>query len=139
MKHEQQTGWTATDSDRRNQRLIVPWSLAWALSFLAVAYGIEADWIGGGAPAVVATIGVTILGLATLFAFRRFLGGTDELMRKIQLDALALTVGVGLVAALSYSLMESAGIVAEADVLSLVLIMILTYIVGVVAGQRKYR
>jgi hypothetical protein len=60
-------------------------------------------------------------------------------MRKIQLDALALTVGVGLVAGLSYSLMESAGIVAEADVLSLVLTMILTYIVGVVAGQRKYR
>jgi len=136
MGDTKNSDWSATEKDRRNQRLIVTWSLAWVLAFLAADYAIEKEWIEGTALTLAATIGVTTIGLG---AFRRFLRDGDELMRKIQLDALALSVGVGFVAGFSYSLFESAGIVAEAEALSLVLIMILTYIVSVVVGQHRCR
>jgi len=139
MGDESGTAWTATDKDRRNQRLVVAWSLAWASTFLAATYGIEADRIGSDALALLATIGVAVVGLGTLLVFRRFLRDADELMRKIQLDALAIAVGVGLVAGFSLSLIERSEIVDQSDVMTVVLVMILSYIVSVVAGLGKYR
>ena len=47
-------------------------------------------------------------------AYRRYLGETDELRRKIEVDALALAFGVGLVGAFSYVLLERAGAVESA-------------------------
>lgn len=99
---------------------------------------IENDWIGSDALALAATIGVTVLGMGVLLAYHRFLSTADELMRKIQLDALALTVGVGVVSGFSYTLLESAGIVAEAEAMTLIMVMVVAYIAAVVVGQRRF-
>jgi hypothetical protein len=130
--------WTASETDRKNQRRITTWSLGWVLPFLVADTAIENGWIDNGVSAIAATIGVTILGIGTLLAYRRFLRDADELMRKIQLDALALTVGVGVVAGFSYSLLETADIVAQAETMNLIVIMAATYIISVVVGQRRY-
>lgn len=138
MSETKKTHWAATEQDQKNQRHIILWSLAWILSFLGVNLAIENGWIRSDALALVATIGVTVLGLGVLLAYRRFLSNADELMRKIQLDALALTVGIGVVSGFSYTLLESAGIVAEAEAMTLVMVMVVTYITGVVVGQRRF-
>ena len=132
------THWTATETDRKNQRNIVFWSLAWIVPFLTANLAVRNDWIGDDPLALAATVGVTGLGVGALLAFRRFLSNADELMRKIQLDALALTVGVGVVSGFSYTLLESAGIVANAEVMTLILVMMVTYIAGIVVGLRRF-
>lgn len=130
--------WTGTEADRRNQRMIVAWSLGWVLASLGADYGIENEVIASGAPTIAAIAAVTILGAGVILTYRRFLREADELMRKIQLDALALTVGVGIVAAFTYSLMEGAEIVEAAELMTLVMIMVVTYISGVIIGRRLY-
>ena len=72
-------------------------------------------------------------------AFMRFLQGLDELQRKIQLDALALSVGIGLVGSFSYSLMVTAKFIIDAEISDIILLTTLTYVVGVIAGQVRYR
>ena len=47
-------------------------------------------------------IGNSLFGIATVLAYRRFLQETNELRRKIEVEALALAFGVGLVGGLSY-------------------------------------
>jgi len=138
MNEAKKTHWAATEKDQKNQRHIILWSLAWILPFLGVNLAIENDWIRSDALVVAAIIGVTLLGMGVLLAYRRFLRNADELMRKIQLDALALTVGVGVVSGFSYTLLESAGIVAEAEAMTLVMVMVVTYITSVVVGQRRF-
>ena len=130
--------WTATDKDRGNQRRIVYWSLAWIVPFLAVNMAVSNEWVSGDAFAIVATLAVTILGIGLLLAFRRFLRDADELRRKIELDALAMTVGVGIVAGFSYSLLESAGIVDEAELMNLIVVMAATYMIGIIVGLRRF-
>ena len=130
--------WSATETDRKNQRHIVAWSVVWILPFLATNFAIESSWIESDTLALAATIGVTALGLGVLFAYRKFLSNADELMRKVQLDALALTVGVGVVAGFSYTLLESASIVGNAEAMNLVMVMVVTYITGVVVGLRRF-
>ena len=138
MSSTKKTHWAATEEDRRNQRNIIWWSAAWILPFLGVNLAITNEWIKNEALETVAVAGVTLLGLGVLFAYRKFLGNADELMRKIQLDALALTVGVGIVFGFSYTLLEGAGIVARAEAMTLIMVMIVTYISGVVVGQRRF-
>ena len=128
--------WTATERDQKNRRRIVVWSLLWVVPFLGTNIAIKNDWINSDGLALAATVGVTGLGL--LLAYRRFISNADELMQKIQLDALALTVGVGVVAGFSYTLLEGAGIVADADVMTLIVVMVATYIAGVVVGLRRF-
>jgi len=130
--------WIATERDRRNQRHIIYWSLAWVVPFLGVNLAITNDWIESDSLAFAATAVVTGLGVGVLLAYRRFLTNADELMKKVQLDALALTVGVGVVSGFSYTLLERAGIVAEAEAMTLVMVMAVTYITGIVVGLRRF-
>jgi fluoride ion exporter CrcB/FEX len=130
--------WTASEKDRRNQRQIVFWSLAWIVPFLFVDLAVSNDWIESDAFAIVGTLAVTILGVGLLLAFRRFLKDADELRRKIELDALALTVGVGVVAGFSYSLLESAGLIDKAELMNLVVVMAATYVISVNVGLRRF-
>ncbi len=130
--------WVATERDRKNQRLIVIWTLAWVIPFLVADAVIDNGWIENDLATYAIVSVVTLIGVAVLFAFGRFLRQADELMRKIQLDALALTVGVGIVAGFSYTLLAGAGLVDQAEAMTLVMIMTITYVVGVIAGYRRY-
>jgi len=137
MKYAQKH-WTASEKDRRNQRQIVLWSQAWIGPFLFVDLAVTHGWIESDTFAIVATLAVTVLGIGLLLAFRRFLKDADELRRKIELDALAMTVGVGIVAGFSYSLLESAGLIDKAELMNLVVVMAATYVITVIVGLRRF-
>jgi hypothetical protein len=61
-------------------------------------------------------------------------------MRKIQLEAMAFSLGVGLVCGLSYELLEDIKLISfEPEISHLIMLMAITYIGGVLAGQRKFK
>ena len=123
--------------DRRNRRLVTLWSFVWALSFAAVTLGIKK---GGWSFEVTlaAVIGTALLGLATVLAYRRFLLETDELRRKIEVEALALAFGVGVFGGLSCWLLAVSGALSVKDFAFVFLAMILTHTAGVFLGCRRY-
>jgi predicted transcriptional regulator len=69
--------------------------------------------VSSGAVTFAAVTGSAVLGIATVLAYRRFLEGTDELRRKIEVEALAMAFGVGMVSGLSYWLLTIGGAVSE--------------------------
>jgi hypothetical protein len=72
--------------------------------------------------------------------FKQYLLGLDELQRKIQLDAMALTLGVGIVVGVSYELLEDIKLIAfEPEISHLILLMCLTYCIGIILGNRRYQ
>ena len=71
---------------------------------------------------------------------KRNVRGWDELGQKIFLDAAAFTLGVGLVCGLSYELLEDIRLISsEPEIGHLIMLMALTFMVGMIAGHRKYR
>lgn len=123
--------------DRRNQRRATLWALAWALSFIAVTLGITKEWLPFGA-ILGAVTGTSLLGIATALAYRRFLQETDELQRKIEVEALALAFGVGVVGGLAYWLLVMSGAVSGTGFAHVFALMMITYSVGVLIGRRRY-
>jgi len=53
---------------------------------------------------------------------------------------MAISLGVGLVCGLSYELLEDIKLITfEPEVSHLIMLMALTYMVGVIAGNRRYK
>jgi hypothetical protein len=123
--------------DRRNQWLVLLWSILWALSFVVVTHGIESEWLpsAGGLAGVIAT---ALIGLATVLAYRRYLVETDELRRKIEVDALAFAFGLGVIGGLAYWQLVVSGAAPGMGFVYVFAAMVFTYLAGVLIGRRKY-
>ncbi len=128
----------ATGRDRQNQRRIQLWSFLWMLTWLGVNAAIRFDYLAPGALALSLTMATSILGLVVLMAYVRFLRDTDELRRKIEVEALALAYGVGLVGLMTLFLIQRSGYLSEMDLLAVALLMMFTYTIGQWRGRKYY-
>jgi hypothetical protein len=127
-----------TERDRRNQRRVIAWSLAWTVCWVTGSLAIDNGWWDAGAAGVAAAVLSALFGVALLLAYWRFLREADELRRKIEVEALALAFGVGLVGGIAYWLLGMSGIVAEAEILHVLVLMIATHSLGILLGYRRY-
>jgi hypothetical protein len=125
-------------ADRRNQYYFLAWVLLWAVGFVAVAWAQRPDvGLEGGAVWAVAAAPLA-LSIPPLLAYLRFLRMTDELLRKIQLDGLALGFGAGLIVALGYPFLERAG-APELGSSGIAMTMLVSWAVGQLVGIARYR
>ena len=141
---ERQSWWemikscSGTEADRRNQYRFLAWLLAWAVSFLAATWALRSDLGLEGPAAWTIAIGPDVLGICALLAYLHFLRMADELLRKIQLEGLALGFGAGVIFAMSYQLLERAG-APQLRVSDTVVVMMVGWAVGQLLGLRRYR
>lgn len=119
-------------------RLVV-WTIAWVGTMVIVDKAELYQWYSSPAISVLAIIINAALGLGMILTYIRYLGEMDDLQRKIQLDALALSVGVGLVGGFTLQLMAAARFIAEAEASDIILIITLTYIAATIIGRLRYR
>lgn len=131
---------SATARTCRNQRMVLLWTLVWMSSWVGVTWALKSGWLAAGAPGIIAAVVSASLGLGTALAYRRFLNEADEVQRKIELEALALAFGVGLVGGLAYWLLERSGAVpnAKSDLLYVLAATCFAYSAGVLIGKRRY-
>lgn len=118
---------------------IVAWIFAWTaactLTDKAVLHGwFSADWQPLAAIAV-----STAVGLGMIFNFVRFLHSLDDLQRKIQMDALAIALGVTVVGSFTYSLLVTAGIIVDEEVSDIFMLTVLSYSAAAMLGTVRYR
>lgn len=127
------------NENRRAEIRVALLTLVWAGSWLLVKIGIVEDVLITGWPLWAAILASGGLGLLTVWAYLKHLSGLDELRRKIEMDALALAFGVGMVTGLTSSLLGDAGILAWDEMVSyLFTVMFVTYSIGVLIGHRRY-
>lgn len=125
---------------KKNTKHLALWSIAWTLSVALATFGSKFIWHGDTLATILAILLNLGIGIGMIRANKRHLKGLDELQQKIQLEAMALALGVGLVGGLSYSLLDITNLIAsDAEISHLIMLMALTYIAGIVAGQVKYK
>jgi len=108
---------------------------------MAVAnFGPRLIWQFNESLTILAIVINMAVGFGMIVANKRHLKGLDEMHQKVQLEAMGLSLGVGLVVGLSYSNLDVTNIItADAEISHLVILMGLTYLAGVIFGLRKYR
>ncbi len=131
------SGGGLTERDRRSSRKVNLWALVWMSCWVGVGLLISRELVPPGAASYAAVLVTTALGVGTLLAYVKFLREAEELERKIQLDALALGFGVGLVAIVLWSMLAELGAV-EGDPAHLLFFMMFPYCLGLWLGFRRY-
>ena len=130
--------WAA--KNRKNTAHLGYWTLGWLATTAVAAFGPKLVWDFATLPTVLGVLINVVVGFGMILATRRHLLGLDEMQQRIFLDAGALTLGVGLVCGLSYELLEDIKLITfEPEISHLAILMSLTFMVGMIAGPRKYR
>ena len=124
----------------RNVLALAAWTGAWVASLALAAFGPAMFWNDQPGPTLIAIAFNLLVGGGMLFANKRYLKSLDELQRTIQLQAMAWTLGAGLVGGLAWTLLARHDLVGtEAEIAHLVMFMGAVYMAGCVAGVLRYR
>lgn len=130
--------WAATKA--KNTVLLGYWTGAWVVTQALVVFGPLYIWQSNKLLTSLVLLVNLAMGVGMILANKRHLNGLDELQKKIQLEAMALCLGVGLVAGLGYSTLDVTNLIAQdAEISHLIILMGLTYLAGIFLGNRKYR
>lgn len=126
-----------TERDHRNARVTNTWLFVWMATFLGLSLALRLEYLEPG-PLAWAAVGVcAAVGLVVVRYYLRFLHDADELLRKIQLEALGVGFGAAFVGNFVLSLVERLGAwTFGAD--DLFLMMVVFYMIGIVVGTRRY-
>ena len=127
-------------SQKENTVRLAYWTSAWVLTMAAANFGPRFIWDSSQLLTSIAILLNVGIGFGMIVANKKHLKGLDEMHQKIQLEAMALSLGVGLVVGLAYSSLDVTNLITvDAEISHLVIVMALTYLFGVFAGQRKYQ
>ena len=125
--------------DLKNANLVNLWAIAWAASLAIISFISKYEWYSATLPITMAFVFNSGIGVGMILAYKRFLKELDEMERKIQLDALATSVGVTLMVFGAYSILDKAGMAPELQASSLIVLIALTYMAGIIVGRIRYR
>ena len=124
----------------KNSKELKIWTLAWTLSMAIATFGPQFLWNEESIGTLLAIIVNLILGVRMILANRKFINSGDELQKKIQLESLALTLGLAVIVGLSYSLLDQMNLISgNAEISVLVLFIGITYLVTMTVNNRKYK
>ncbi len=130
--------WAARN--RKNTLRLGYWTGAWMVTMAVATFGPLIVWSSNQLLTALAILLNLGIGFGMILANKTSLQGLDELQQKIQLEAMALSLGVGLVIGLGYSTMDTTSLISfDAEISHLVILMGLTYGAATIAGQWKYR
>lgn len=116
------------------------WTLAWVASTALLRFGAEYIWDYHPAYSISALITHLALGLAMIMVNVKHLSNLDELQRKITMDAMGITLGVGLIAGIAYEQLEDIKLITfEPEISHLIMLMGITYIISILIGNGKYK
>lgn len=140
MSNESVTGRGFKANIKRYTIRLAWWTLAWLVSMALATFGPKYLWQEADMITVIA-IGLNLLiGLGMIIANKNHLQSLDELHQKIHLEAMGITLGVGLVVGLAYSNLDVSDVIAaDAEISHVVILMGLTYLASVFIGTRKYQ
>lgn len=124
---------------KKNTKNLAFYTTLWVVSMAFATFGPKFIWDDNKTLTFIGVFINAIFGLFMILANIKHLKGLDELQKKIQLEGMALALGVGVVGGFSYSLLDTTNLIAQdAEISFLVILIALTYLATVIIGQKRY-
>lgn len=123
----------------RDNLTLVGWIFAWMATYtLADKAALYGWWSNHWITFAAFTLNL-LMGIGLITIFMRMLRRMDDLQRKIQLDAMAMALGVSMVGCISYSLLVTWGYIIDEEVSDIFMLMCVSYSASVLIGAVRYR
>ena len=127
---------------KKNVRHLAYWTWSWVFTMAIATFGPKFIWNNNSIISVLFILINTIIGIGMILMNRKYINGLDEMQRKVNMDAMAISLGVGVVGGLSYSTLDVANIISfDAEIGHLVMLILISvaYIIAIVVGNIRYK
>jgi hypothetical protein len=116
------------------------WTGAWLVTTALMTFGPVFLWNKAMVFTLLA-VGLNVgVGVGVILANKNYLAELDELQRKVQLNAMGITLGVAMIVGIPFSVMDMYDVIPfRADIAHLLMFLGLTFLVSFVYGARRYR
>ena len=124
---------------KKYTKILMAWVFAWVVSTAFLSYGVNFLWDN----LLITKIGLLInlaIGVGMIIANKNLFKHYDELQKKIQFEAMALTLGLAVVVGLVYEVSFDFGVIdSEPEFEYLMFFISFTYITSNIINSRRYR
>lgn len=125
---------------KKNTKKLGIWAMLWTGSMALATFGPKFIWDENVALTVLAVIINALLGVGMILMNIKHINALDDLQKKIQLDAMGIALGAGIVGGLSYSVLDTTNLIAkDAEISFLVIFISVIYLIGLLIGQKRYK
>jgi len=116
------------------------WTLLWMVTLALATFGPKFLWQQETMTwSILAILVNTLIGVGLIRAHIKHISVLDELQKKIQLEAMGIALGVGIVGGLSYSVLDIANVISgDAEIGFLIMLISISYLLALVIGKRRY-
>lgn len=119
---------------------LAKWTTLWVVTVAIPAFGPTLFWGDNhliSSLAILLNVGV---GFGMIMATIHHLKNQDELMQKVQLEAMGISLGVAVVGGIAFSMLDTTNVIPfDAEISFLVVIISLTYLFSVFINLRRYK
>ena len=119
---------------------LAKWTILWVLTAAIPAFGPTLLWGENlliNSLAILLNIGV---GIGMIMANINHLKKQDEMMQKVQLEAMGFSLGVAVVGGIAFSMLDITNVIPfDAEISGLVALIGLTYLIAVFVNIRRYK
>ena len=123
----------------KHTKILMAWTFAWVVSTAILSVGVNYLWDNLLITKIVLLINLAI-GVGMIIANKNLFNHYDELQKKIQLEAMALTLGLAVVVGLTYEISFDFGVInSEPEFEYLVLFISFTYVASNIINSRRYK
>ena len=115
------------------------WTWSWVATLALATFGPQFIWDDHQLLTIL-FVGLNFAnGIAMVIANRHFFNSLDELQRKIQLEALGITLGLTVIIGITYSLLDTTNLIGvDAEISFLVGIIGIVYMVSTLIIRKRY-
>ena len=124
---------------KKQTKIMLVWTIAWVISLAFLSGGENSLWDS----LLITKIGLIInlaIGIGMIIANKNLFKTYDELQKKIQFEAMAITLGLAVVVGLTYEVSFDFGVIdKEPEFEYLMFFISFSYIASNIINARKYR
>lgn len=116
------------------------WTLLWVLSVALATFGHELIW---GSNDLINTLVILLnfgIGIGMIMANIKHLREMDEMLQKVHLEAMGISLGLAVVGGISYSMLDTTNVVPfDAEISGVIVLIALSYITSLIINLRRYK
>jgi len=124
---------------KKQKNFLIIWTFTWVVSIAILVGGVNHLWDS----LLITKIGLLInlaIGIGMIIANKNLFKTYDELQKKIQFEAMAITLGLTVVVGLTYEISFDFGVInSEPEFEYLVFFISFSYIASIIINSLKYK
>jgi len=124
---------------KKQTKIMLAWCFAWVASLAFLSAGVNYLWDS----LLITKIGLLInlaIGIGMIIAHKNLFKTYDELQKKIQFEAMAITLGLAVVVGNTYEISFDFGVInSEPEFEYLIIFISFIYITSTIINSRKYK